>query len=640
MAGRLARWDDARVSRVECRRPVLLRCLLLWLLAGLAPALAAPPLVLERASPDGIELRPHLQMLHDPAAALEPRVARAARFSDLPPGSGLNFGYTRGAVWLRLVLESRLPEVAEWRLELDYPSLDRAELFDATDPGTAPRQRSGDTLRFDERSVPHRNPVFVIELAPGERRTLLLRVQSEGSLTVNPRLWRAEAFHEHSARGYAAQALYLGMLLALAAYNFLLWLALRDRAFLLYVVFVLGCGVGIASIYGFAGQFLWPEWIEWSNRALSTGISIAGIVGPLFTRAFLDTRRRAPGWHRALGAVAWLHVAVLGLALFGPLRLGMQTMSTTTMLGCGAMLGCGIACALRGVPGARLFVLAWAVLLLGGVLMALRNFGLVPTNFATLYAMQIGSALEMLLLSFALAARFNQLRREKEQAQAETLASQQRLVSTLQQQERVLEERVAERTEALAAANARLSELALRDPLTGLANRAALYARLEQALDGARVHGRGLALLMLDLDGFKAVNDRLGHEAGDRLLVAVAERLIRCARFNDLVARLGGDEFVLVIEDAGSAAQAQALAESLLAALAAPFALGTEQAWIGASIGVALSGARGSEVDALLRRADRAMYAAKAAGRGSIRWAEDGDASPARHPAPLPLERG
>jgi diguanylate cyclase (GGDEF)-like protein len=641
MAGHPARWDDAAIARVESRCPVPVRCLLLLLLAWFGTVHAATPLVLDADAPDAIDLRPHLEMLHDPGAALDPRSLRSASFVALPPGSGLNFGYTRGAMWLRLALQSRASEAAEWRLELDYPSLDRAELFDAADSGKAPLQRSGDTLRFDQRSVPHRNPVFVIGLAPGERRELLLRVQSEGSLTVNPRLWRAEAFHEHSASAYAAQALYLGMLLALAAYNFLLWLALRDRAFLLYVVFVLGCGVGIASIYGFAGQFLWPDWIEWSNRALSTGIAIAGIVGPLFTRAFLDTRRRAPGWHRALGAVAWLHVAVLGLALFGPLRLGMQTMSATTMLGCAAMLGCGIACALRGDPGARLFVLAWAALLLGGVLMALRNFGLVPTNFLTLYAMQIGSALEMLLLSFALAARFNQLRREKEQAQAETLASQQRLVSTLQQQERVLEERVAERTEALAAANARLSELALRDPLTGLANRAALYARLEQALDGARMHGRAVALLMLDLDGFKAVNDRLGHEAGDRLLVAVAERLIRCARFNDLVARLGGDEFVLVVEDAASPAQAQALADALLAALAAPFALGPEQARIGASIGVALSDAHGSEADTLLRRADRAMYAAKAAGRGSIRWAEEEPGvAEAREPAPVPLERG
>jgi diguanylate cyclase (GGDEF)-like protein len=615
---------------------MLLRSVLLWLLVLVAPAAVAAPLVLEADSPERIELRAHLRVLADPEMALDANAAeaRAATFEALGPGSGLNFGYVSGAMWLRLSLESRRSDALELRIELDYPSLDRVELFEPARHGGQVLQRSGDALPFEARSLAHRNPVFALRLQPGEQRTVLLRAQSEGSLTLNPRLWQAEAFRSHSERGYAAQALYLGMLLALAAYNFLLWLVLRDRTFLLYVIFVLGIGVGIASIYGFAGQFLWPDWVEWSNRALSTGIAISGIVGPLFTRAFLDTRRRAPRWDRWLAAVAWLHVVVLGVALFAPLRLSMQAMSTTTMLGCAAMLGAGIFCTLRGVPGARLFVFAWAALLLGGVLMALRNFGLLPTNALTLYGMQIGSALEMLLLSFALAARFNQLKREKEAAQAETLASQQRLVQTLQQQERVLEERVAERTEALASANARLSELALHDALTGLANRAALYARLETALDAARVHGRPVGLLMVDLDGFKAVNDRLGHEAGDRLLVAVAERLVRAARFNDLVARLGGDEFVLMVEALEAKSQAQQLADAVLSAIASPFALGGEVAQIGASIGIA-TGSDG-DGDALLRRADRAMYAAKAAGRGSIRWA-DGDA--ARDGAIAPLAR-
>lgn len=615
-----------------------LRSVLLWLLVLVAPAAVAAPLVLEADSPERIELRAHLRVLADPEMALDANAAeaRAATFEALGPGSGLNFGYVPGAMWLRLSLESRRSDALDLRIELDYPSLDRVELFEPARHGGQVLQRSGDALPFEARSLAHRNPVFALRLLPGEERTLLLRARSEGSLTLNPRLWQAEAFRSHSERGYAAQALYLGMLLALAAYNFLLWLVLRDRTFLLYVIFVLGIGVGIASIYGFAGQFLWPDWVEWSNRALSTGIAISGIVGPLFTRAFLDTRTRAPRWHRWLGAVAWLHLVVLGIALFAPLRLSMQAMSTTTMLGCAAMLGAGIFCALHRVPGARLFVFAWAALLLGGVLMALRNFGLLPTNALTLYGMQIGSALEMLLLSFALAARFNQLKREKEEAQAETLASQQRLVQTLQQHERVLEERVAERTEALASANARLSELALHDALTGLANRAALYARLESALDGARVHARPVGLLMIDLDGFKAVNDRLGHEAGDRLLVAVAERLVRTVRFNDLVARLGGDEFVLLIEALESRAQAQQLAEAVLAAIAAPFALGGEIAQVGASIGIA-SGSDG-DGDDLLRRADRAMYAAKAAGRGSVRWGE-GEATGLRESGIAPLAR-
>jgi diguanylate cyclase (GGDEF)-like protein len=610
---------------------LLLSVLGLWLWLLAAGVAADPlPLRLDAASAAKIDLRPHLVWRHDATGTLAVYDASAAAgYESLAPGSGLNFGYRSGALWLRLELEVGDDAPRDWRLEFDYASLDRVELFEPTQHGAQPWQVGGDTVPFAARSLPHRNPVFALALAPGERRSLLLRVQSESSLTLNPALWRVEAFARHSETGYAIHALYLGMLLALGGYNLLLWFALRDRAFLLYVAFAAGMGLGIASLYGLSAQYLWPDATDWANRAMCAGFALTGIVGPLFTRSFLRTASNAPRWHRVLGVLAWLHVAILALTLFGPVRASMQAMSIGTLANCLITLGCGVVCAWRGVAGARLFVAAWSMLLLGGAVMGLRNFGLLPTHPVTLYGIQIGSALEMLLLSFALAARFNQLKREKEQAQAETLASQQRLVQTLQQQERVLEERVAERTEALAAANARLRELALHDALTGLSNRAALHARLAQALDGTGGYGRSVALLMVDLDGFKAVNDRLGHEAGDRLLVAVAERLVRSARFNDLVARLGGDEFVLLVEDLTSRAQVQQLADTVLAALATPFALGGEVVGIGASIGVAIRIDADLDGDDLLRRADRAMYAAKAAGRGNVRWA-DGEIATAR----------
>ncbi|MGQ0799691.1 MAG: 7TM diverse intracellular signaling domain-containing protein [Pseudomarimonas sp.] len=596
-------------------------CVWLWLLFAL-PAQAQPQLQLDDAVAH-VELWPYVELLRDGSGSLsvDEVLAADARFTPLANSRGLNLGYTRDVVWLRLVLQSRLTRSTDWRLEIDYASLDHADLFEPLADGGLKHWRSGDAIAFSERALAHRNPVFPLHVLAGESRTFYLRAQSQGSLTLQSSLWRAAEFQTHSEAAYVAQALYFGILLALGLYNLMLFIALRDRVFLLYVALLAGFGVGMASLYGLGAQFLWPDSPAWNNRALPLGIAFSSLLAPLFTRAFLGTRRVAPAWHRLLAVCAWMQLGVLGVAMFGSVQAGVQAMSAAGIVSCCVMLACGVACAWRGVPGARLFAVAWGLFLLGSLLMALRNFGLIPTNAVTLYGMQIGSALEMLLLSFALAARFNQIRREKAQAQAEALAAQAQVLIAVQQNERELEQRVAERTEELAKANEQLRELAMHDPLTGLANRAALYAHLDHALHRARRNGAALALLMIDLDGFKAINDRLGHEAGDRVLVEVAERLNRCARGGDLLARLGGDEFVLVAEAGHDSDAATLIGERLLYVLQAPIVLGAERASVGASIGIAFGGDEPVDVNDLLRAADRAMYAAKAAGRGAVRIA-------------------
>lgn len=160
-----------------------------------------------------------------------------------------------------------------------------------------------------------------------------------------------------------------------------------------------------------------------------------------------------------------------------------------------------------------------------------------------------------------------------------------------------------------------LRRQALEDPLTRLPNRAALIGELGRALDRARAGGPGVALLFLDLDGFKAVNDRFGHAAGDDLLVQVAGRITGCLRADDVVARLGGDEFVVVCADGGRRDDALRLATRIAAAVAAPVVLAAGSARVSASIGVALTGDGRTPADALLMQADAAMYRAKALGK-------------------------
>jgi diguanylate cyclase (GGDEF)-like protein/PAS domain S-box-containing protein len=174
---------------------------------------------------------------------------------------------------------------------------------------------------------------------------------------------------------------------------------------------------------------------------------------------------------------------------------------------------------------------------------------------------------------------------------------------------------------------AQLQHNAFHDALTGLANRALFADRLEHALDRTDRGQTPVAVLFVDLDDFKAVNDGSGHGAGDALLTAVADRLRRVLRPGDTVARLGGDEFAVLLEDAGTE-HAEATAARLLAVLAEPFPAAGTEVRISASIGIAVGAAGLHDSDELLRHADVAMYAAKEAGKGrSAVFAPDMDSA-------------
>lgn len=167
---------------------------------------------------------------------------------------------------------------------------------------------------------------------------------------------------------------------------------------------------------------------------------------------------------------------------------------------------------------------------------------------------------------------------------------------------------------------ARLQRLATRDPLTNLPNRLYLNERLKELITESDDSNIALAVMFIDLDRFKEVNDSLGHEAGDMLLKEVAVRLRKCLRPEDLVARLGGDEFVVVVRSTAGRTAAEVVAGKIVQSLAASVALDGHEVFIGASIGISMLGEDGDTPEALFQNADTAMYKAKAGGRNGYRF--------------------
>ncbi|MBA2665952.1 MAG: sensor domain-containing diguanylate cyclase [Trueperaceae bacterium] len=200
-----------------------------------------------------------------------------------------------------------------------------------------------------------------------------------------------------------------------------------------------------------------------------------------------------------------------------------------------------------------------------------------------------------------------QLRREVRQAAASKEAVERAYLKLSEGFEETVQQRTAE-----------LAHQAQHDHLTGLPNRVLLEERLERALASATRHGRALAVLFVDLDGFKHVNDTFGHTAGDHLLQQVASRLLASLRSSDTLARVSGDEFVVLIPEVKRPDDARDVALALLAGLGEPFSARGHDVTLTASVGVSVFPKDGPDAAAMQRHADAAMYAAKDAGRNRV----------------------
>lgn len=574
---------------------------LLLLLAGYCVPWAHANTLLS-ASPDqaSYSLVPYSAFWHadEQTTTLRDMLSQAPHFEQTHDPEDLNFGYTQQDVWLRTQVHNDSPQAQRWIVQFEYPFLDHVTLYTLAQSFNSV-QRSGSAVPVEQRALAHRQVVFPLELAANETATLYTHVAAPGSKMLSYNLMTPEAFYAQNDRHNFWLATYFGILLALGLYNLMLFFGLKERVFLYYALFTLGFTVAILTFNGTGTLMFWSALGDDTSRLVAIGFTFASTMGTFFAQSFLDTQTYTPRWHRVLSYFRIYCFLALIATLTLPIQPALRLMDVTGFTAALLMLVCGIYGWSKRIPSARLFVVAWSLFLVGAGVFALRNLGVLPANFVTLHGIQIGSALEMLLLSFALAARFNKLKRQKERVQAD-------MVMALKKQETLLEQKVAARTKAL-------EHLAHYDVLTGVLNRHGLVCHAEEALQRSRQHGKPLALMMLDLDRFKPINDDYGHEVGDLVLQKIAERIAHLARADDHCARFGGDEFVIIMENVETDDTLATIRARLEQAIRMPITLPCgKQVSVGVSIGVSMSHAtQACTLASLLREADSHMYAIK-----------------------------
>ncbi|HUR88010.1 MAG TPA: 7TM diverse intracellular signaling domain-containing protein [Ramlibacter sp.] len=415
-----------------------------------APAFAQDPAgVVEVGDGDSYLLAKSFVFLEDKDGQLTledvRKPAYQSQFRSVPQqGVGANFGLTRSAIWLKVTLDVQKNAPADWLLEVAYPPLDKLELHSRDADGHYEKQVGGDFYPFSHRVVPHRNHVLPLHLKPGQENEVYLRIESEGTVAAPATLWQQNALWQHDMLTYSALSLYFGLLIGLLLYNLLLFVSVRESAYLHYVCFVASMAIGQAALTGLGGQFLWPEWRWWNTVSPPVGLASAALFGLLFARSFLSSPQRMPLIDKVLllQMLGWSLSIVA--AMFMPYTVSSYMVTVLAVISVVTMVTVGFISIKREFAGAKWFFLAWALLLVGVVTLALHNTGVLPSNIFTSNALLIGSALEMVMLSFALGDRINVARRFKEQAQAR-IAAEHAMVEALRQSQNhlrmVLEER-------------------------------------------------------------------------------------------------------------------------------------------------------------------------------------------------------
>jgi signal transduction histidine kinase len=365
------------------------------------------------------------------------------------PAEALQLGYTRSAWWLRLTLKNAGDEPVSRVIELANSRLTRIRFYRPEADGGHAVVTTGSLAPFASRPYPNRYFVFPVTLPPRTEAVYFFRIESSSALLLPATLWEPDAFRAHERADYVAQAWYVGMAMAMALFNLLLYFALRDVLYLLYVALISTIAFTILSHNGIVKEFIPFDSPWWSQSSASMGYALSIALLMLFMRHMLRIKAVLPGIDRLLQVLMWLNLLPIPAALLLAHQFAIypiQFISLATMV---VAIGTGVYLSYRRQRSAYFFSIAYLLLFAVAALHLLTALGALPLLLDVGWSYQVGSAAEMLLLAFALADRFNQLRLDKEKAQYDVAVAQARLVETLRTSEQTLERRVAQRAAEL-----------------------------------------------------------------------------------------------------------------------------------------------------------------------------------------------
>ncbi len=447
------------------RRPfLLLSALCLAAISLIIPYAVSPIQAKTLEVVEGISSYPaglHLEFLEDVnstfslADVLSPEIQ--AQFhpstSDMP-----GFGFSQSSMWAKLTIKNSLDKYIEYFLVVDYPPLDHLD-FHYPSADQYKSYLTGDQRPFATRPISSGNYVFPITLDPGQEATYFLRAQTQGSLNLPISLESPTNYTKEAALTSTMLGIYYGILLVTTIYISFLFLRLRDVIYGYYVLFIFTFLGFQISLNGTGFQYLWPNAIWWNNITVPFFIFMSYTSAILFTISILETKKHLPRYHNFLKALIPFGCMGMLVSIFAGYSLAIK-LATLSCLTLPVMIIAGILVMLQGYRPAYYYALAWTVSLLSLTVYSLKTFGVLPNSFLINWSTQIGTSWEVMILTLAIADRFNIMEEEKKLAlkvTAEKLAEANinLEISNLKLEElnTELEERISDRTQELKNSN-------------------------------------------------------------------------------------------------------------------------------------------------------------------------------------------
>lgn len=466
-----------------------------------------------------IELTPYISIFEDRSTQLNitdfSTPEALAQFKPLTTAP--NFGFSHSAWWVKLQIKNKVADTQKFTVRQNYPLIDFIDFYSrAKDDRNWISYSTGDRRVFDTRPVDFKDFLFPVNFPSDTETTILIRFESSGPINIGLDLHSEYSLLEAIGTNHLVTGIYYGGFIILVFYNFLLFIAVKERTFFYYLLYLASYGLFFSVLNGLAFQYFWPNSPWLANQSLIILLSLSLIWSLQFSRSILSIREIAPIANRITSGMIMLSAIPLIISPYVAYKTIIVPASIITLLCTIQLMAMGFIAFAQGSKPARYYLLAWSALLVGILAYMLKSFGLLPHNTLTQNGQQIGSLIEMVLLSIAMGSKVNELK----------------IGSYV-------------------------------DTLTNLSNRRFFDERFEKEFEhGKNKKDAPLSLMIIDVDNFKLYNDQYGHKQGDEALKLVGKKLRDVTRKNIIPCRYGGEEFTVILPNTSSD-QARLIAERI-----------------------------------------------------------------------------